>query len=59
MAKETKKFDLYFDGEKVQEGVESPIEITGLEAETKYEYELAYAGLSAKAPVSFTTEAAE
>lgn len=57
MAEEAKKFDLYLDGEKVQEGVASPIEITGLKPSTKYDkYALAYAGVDAKAPFSFTTD---
>ena len=58
MAKEAKKFDLYLGDEKVQEGVTSPIEITGLKPSTKYDYALAYAGVDAKAPFSFTTDAA-
>ena len=58
MAKEAKKFDLYLGDEKVQEGVASPIEITGLKPSTKYDYALAYAGVDAKAPFSFTTDAA-
>ena len=59
MAKEAKKFDLYLGDEKVQEGVASPIEITNLEPGTKYDkYALAYAGVDAKAPFSFTTDAA-
>ena len=59
MAEEAKKFDLYLDDEKVQEGVTSPIEITDLEPGTKYDkYALAYAGVDAKAPFSFTTDAA-
>lgn len=58
MAEEAKKFDLYLDGEKVQEGVASPIEITGLKPSTKYDkYALAYAGVDAKAPFSFETDA--
>ena len=57
MAEEAKKFDLYLDGEKVQEGVTSPIEITNLEPGTKYDkYALAYAGVDAKVPFSFTTD---
>lgn len=57
MAEEAKKFDLYLDGEKVQEGVASPIEITGLKPSTKYaKYALAYAGVDAKVPFSFTTD---
>ena len=57
MAKEAKKFDLYLDGEKVQEGVTSPIEITNLEPGTKYDkYALAYAGVDAKVPFSFETD---
>ena len=56
MAKEAKKFDLYLGDEKVQEGVASPIEITGLKPSTKYNYALAYAGVDAKAPFSFTTD---
>ena len=56
MAKEAKKFDLYLGDEKVQEGVASPIEITGLKPSTKYDYALAYAGVDAKAPFSFTTD---
>ena len=58
MAEEAKKFDLYLDDEKVQEGVTSPIEITGLKPSTKYDYALAYAGVDAKVPFSFTTDAA-
>ena len=59
MAEEAKKFDLYLDDEKVQEGVASPIEITNLEPGTKYDkYALAYAGVDAKVPFSFTTDAA-
>ena len=57
MAEEAKKFDLYLDDEKVQEGVASPIEITNLEPGTKYDkYALAYAGVDAKVPFSFTTD---
>ena len=57
MAEEAKKFDLYLDGEKVQEGVASPIEITGLKPSTKYDkYALAYAGVDAKVPFSFETD---
>ena len=57
MAEEAKKFHLYLDGEKVQEGVTSPIEITNLEPGTKYDkYALAYAGVDAKVPFSFTTD---
>ena len=57
MAEEAKKFDLYLDDEKVQEGVTSPIEITNLEPGTKYDkYALAYAGVDAKVPFSFTTD---
>ena len=57
MAEEAKKFDLYLDGEKVQEGVASPIEITNLEPGTKYDkYALAYAGVDAKVPFSFETD---
>ena len=56
MAKEAKKFDLYLGDEKVQEGVASPIEITGLKPSTKYNYALAYAGVDAKVPFSFTTD---
>ena len=38
-------FDLYKDGKVDQEGVESPIEITGLKPNTQYDnYALAYAG---------------
>ena len=56
MAEEAKKFDLYLDGEKVQEGVTSPIEITGLEPETKYDkYALAYAGVGTTVGFTFTT----
>ena len=59
MAEEAKKFDLYLGDEKVQEGVASPIEITDLEPGTKYDkYALAYAGVDAKVPFSFTTDAA-
>ena len=57
MAEEAKKFDLYLGGEKVQEGVASPIEITNLEPGTKYDkYALAYAGVDAKVPFSFETD---
>ena len=57
MAEEAKKFDLYLDDEKVQEGVTSPIEITNLEPGTKYDkYALAYAGVDAKVPFSFETD---
>ena len=57
MAEEAKKFDLYLDDEKVQEGVTSPIEITDLEPGTKYDkYALAYAGVDAKVPFSFETD---
>ena len=57
MAEEAKKFDLYLDDEKVQEGVASPIEITNLEPGTKYDkYALAYAGVDAKVPFSFETD---
>ena len=57
MAEEAKKFDLYLDSEKVQEGVASPIEITNLEPGTKYDkYALAYAGVDAKVPFSFETD---
>ena len=57
MAKEAKKFDLYLGDEKVQEGVASPIEITDLEPGTRYDkYTLAYAGVDAKVPFSFTTD---
>ena len=56
MAKEAKKFDLYLGDKKVQEGVASPIEITGLKPSTKYDYALAYAGVDAKVPFSFTTD---
>lgn len=49
-------FDLYKDGKVDQEGVESPIEITGLKPNTQYDnYALAYAGKSAKTPLSFKT----
>lgn len=49
-------FDLY-NGDKVeQSGVESSIEITGLKPNTQYDdYGLAYAGKSAKTPLSFKT----
>ena len=49
-------FDLYKDGKVDQEGVESPIEITGLKPNTQYDnYALAYAGKSVKTPLSFKT----
>src|SRR5699024_9167971 len=49
-------FDLYKDSKVDQEGVESPIEITGLKPNTQYDnYALAYAGKSAKTPLSFKT----
>ena len=49
-------FDLY-NGDKVdQAGAESPVEITGLKPNTQYDnYALAYAGKSAKTPLSFKT----
>lgn len=49
-------FDLY-NGDKVeQSGAESPVEITGLKPNTQYDnYALAYAGKSAKTPLSFKT----
>lgn len=49
-------FDLYKDSKVDQEGVESPIEITGLKPNTQYDnYALAYAGKSAKTTLSFKT----
>ena len=58
MAEEAKKFDLYLGSKKVQEGVASPIEITNLKPGTKYDkYALAYAGVDAKVPLSFETDA--
>ena len=50
------KFDLYKDGKVDQSGAESPVEITGLKPNTQYDnYALAYAGKSAKTPLSFKT----
>ena len=49
-------FDLYKDGKVDQAGAESPVEITGLKPNTQYDnYALAYAGKSAKTPLSFKT----
>lgn len=49
-------FDLYNGDEVEQSGVESSIEITGLKPNTQYDdYGLAYAGKSAKTPLSFKT----
>lgn len=49
-------FDLYNGDTVEQSGVESSIEITGLKPNTQYDnYGLAYAGQSAKTPLSFKT----
>ena len=49
-------FDLYNGNKVEQAGAESPVEITGLKPNTQYDnYALAYAGKSAKAPLSFKT----
>lgn len=49
-------FDLYNGNKVEQAGAESPVEITGLKPNTQYDnYALAYAGKSAKTPLSFKT----
>ena len=58
MAEETKTFDVYDEnGAKLAEGKPSPVEVDGLEPNTKYSgWKLAYAGKDAKAVIpDFTT----
>lgn len=50
------KFDLYLNGKIAQSNVDSPVVIKDLKPDTQYDdYGLAYAGKSAKTPLSFKT----
>ena len=50
------KFDLYLDGKIAQSNIDSPVVIKDLKPDTQYDdYGLAYAGKSAKTPLSFKT----